>query len=161
PERLSDHDPAVARFSFPADTIAPVFEPVVDVTAPATSFDGSIVTFSTPTASDNLDPTVSVSCLPASGSLFHVGTTTVTCTAADLAGNSALLSFLVPVERPDAAGTMRGGGQISPGPRVVFSFGARHATTADERGRLQLVVTRPRESSIKFAADALDDVTFL
>lgn len=48
------------------------------------------------------DPTVncadvSVACSPSSGSLFPVGTTTVTCTASDAGGNSAACSFTVPV----------------------------------------------------------------
>ncbi|HKE83035.1 MAG TPA: lamin tail domain-containing protein [Vicinamibacterales bacterium] len=161
PERLSDHDPAVARFSFPRDTIPPVFDPAVDVSAAATSFDGATVTFSMPTATDNLDPSVPVSCAPVSGAFFSVGRTTVTCTAKDLAGNSASLAFIVTVDLPDDAGTMVGGGQINPGPRVVFNFGARRASTSAERGRLQIIATRPRESSSKFAADALDDVVFL
>jgi len=161
PERLSDHDPAVARFSFPRDTIPPVFDPAVDVNAAATSFDGATVTFSMPTATDNLDPSVPVECAPASGAFFSAGRTTVTCSAQDLAGNSASLAFIVTVDLPDDAGTMVGGGQINPGPRVVFNFGARRASTSAERGRLQIIATRPRESSSKFAADALDDVVFL
>jgi hypothetical protein len=73
PERLSDHDPAVANFLFPLDTIAPVFEPVVNVEAAAATFDGATVTYSLPIASDNLDPSVPVLCTPPSGSFFAVG----------------------------------------------------------------------------------------
>ncbi|MDX2039771.1 MAG: HYR domain-containing protein, partial [Acidobacteriota bacterium] len=42
----------------------------------------TVVNYPAPTASDNC-PGVSVSCVPASGSSFPVGTTTVTCTASD------------------------------------------------------------------------------
>jgi hypothetical protein len=85
----------------------------------------------------------------------------VTCTATDLAGNIATTSFLVTVTLPDDAGTMTGGGQVNDGTRVVFSFTAKRASTGAERGRLQIVITRPREGAIKFSADALDEVVFL
>ncbi|HQR35495.1 MAG TPA: S8 family serine peptidase, partial [Blastocatellia bacterium] len=45
------------------------------------------VTFATPTATDNC-PGATVACVPASGSSFAVGTTTVTCTASDASPNS-------------------------------------------------------------------------
>ncbi|MEK7413852.1 MAG: HYR domain-containing protein, partial [Planctomycetota bacterium] len=46
------------------------------------------VTYTTPTPTDNC-PGATVSCVPASGSTFQVGTTTVTCTAQDASPNSA------------------------------------------------------------------------
>ena len=54
-----------------------------------------VVTYATPTASDNCSATVA--CVPPSGSMFPVGTTTVTCTATDTAGNTATCSFPVTV----------------------------------------------------------------
>lgn len=48
------------------------------------------------TASDNC-PGVTVVCSPASGSIFPVGTTSVTCTAMDTSGNTASCSFTVTV----------------------------------------------------------------
>jgi hypothetical protein len=56
---------------------------------------GAVVTFAT-TAADNC-PGVTTSCLPASGSFFPVGTTTVACTATDAAGNTSGCSFNVTV----------------------------------------------------------------
>jgi uncharacterized repeat protein (TIGR01451 family) len=56
---------------------------------------GLVVTYATPTASDNCG-SVSVSCSPASGSTFPVGTTTVTCTAND-GSNTASCTFKVKV----------------------------------------------------------------
>ena len=44
-----------------------------------------------------MDPNPSVTCVPPSGSVFALGDTTVTCTAGDLAGNSATASFAVHV----------------------------------------------------------------
>lgn len=59
---------------------------------------GSTVTFSpAPSASDTIDGPLPVSCLPASGSMFQLGTTTVTCTAVDSLGASAGASFTVSV----------------------------------------------------------------
>jgi hypothetical protein len=52
------------------------------------------VTFTTPTASD-ICPGVTIECAPASGTCFPLGTTTVTCTASDAAGNTASCSFSV------------------------------------------------------------------
>ncbi|HYC39247.1 MAG TPA: HYR domain-containing protein, partial [Chitinophagaceae bacterium] len=56
---------------------------------------GAVVTFAA-TASDNC-PGVTVSYSPASGSTFPVGTTTVTATARDAAGNTATCTFTVTV----------------------------------------------------------------
>ncbi len=54
------------------------------ITANATGPSGAILTYSPPTATDPDDATAPVpSCSPAPGSLFPVGTTTVTCTATD------------------------------------------------------------------------------
>jgi hypothetical protein len=56
----------------------------------ATSSAGSIVTYSTPGAADNVDGSVVLICSPPSGSLFPIGITTVTCDALDAAGNVAV-----------------------------------------------------------------------
>ena len=54
---------------------------------------GATATF-TPTASDNA-PGVRVACTPPSGSFFPIGTTIVTCTSTDGAGNTATATFQV------------------------------------------------------------------
>ncbi|HZC32920.1 MAG TPA: HYR domain-containing protein [Candidatus Bathyarchaeia archaeon] len=54
---------------------------------------GSTLTYTPPTATDVVDPSPSVSCTPASGSKVPVGTTTVTCTATDAAGNHSSANF--------------------------------------------------------------------
>ena len=59
----------------------------------------------TVTATDNV-PGVTVACVPASGSVFPVGASTVNCTATDTAGNTAACSFKVTVadgEKPTIA----------------------------------------------------------
>src|SRR5262249_20088361 len=59
-----------------------------DVTVDATSPAGALVTYNNPTASDESLATVTVNCLPASGSTFAIGNTTVTCIATDSDGDS-------------------------------------------------------------------------
>jgi hypothetical protein len=73
------------------DTTAPLLSDVpADITVPATGPTGAIVTYTAPTATDLVDPAVVVSCLPVSGSLFPIATTTVHCTATDSHGNAAI-----------------------------------------------------------------------
>ncbi|HEY3335173.1 MAG TPA: HYR domain-containing protein [Candidatus Limnocylindrales bacterium] len=81
----------------PADTTDPVLHGVpADITV-ITSGDGAVVHWTDPTATDDTDASPSVACDPASGSLFPLGTTTVTCTATDEAGNHATATFTVTV----------------------------------------------------------------
>ncbi len=79
------------------DRTAPVLAQPADVTAEQASPAGAVVTFATPMATDVADPTPTVVCAPASGTLFPPGATTVTCTATDHSGNSAQLTFVVRV----------------------------------------------------------------
>jgi hypothetical protein len=62
----------------------------------ATSADGAIVTFSV-SADDEIYGRVPVSCSPASGSTFGIGTTRVTCSASDGSGNKETGGFDVVV----------------------------------------------------------------
>jgi hypothetical protein len=68
---------------------------------------GAVATYSSPTGTDLVDGAVPVNCLPASGTTFPIGTTTVTCPAADSHGNSAQTSFTVTVQNtpPTIIGT--------------------------------------------------------
>lgn len=80
------------------DTQPPTITCPANVTAMTTAScpisAGGSVSFPAPTASDNC-PGVTTVCVPASGSMFPVGTTTVTCTATDASGNTASCSFSV------------------------------------------------------------------
>jgi hypothetical protein len=83
-----------------ADTTPPAIAvPSAEVTVEATGAAGATVSYaslvSITDASGLYAP--ATSCSPASGSLFPLGTTTVTCQATDLAGNSASRSFTVQV----------------------------------------------------------------
>ena len=80
------------------DTVPPVISGVpAPIVAEATSAAGAVVAYAEPTAVDDRDGVVAVSCAPASGSTFHLGTTTVTCGATDSSGNSSSRSFTVTV----------------------------------------------------------------
>jgi hypothetical protein len=65
----------------------------VDATGPS----GALVSYAA-SASDDLDLSPSVLCDRAAGSLFPIGTTMVTCTARDAAGNSVSGSFTATVK---------------------------------------------------------------
>ena len=82
------------------DTTAPTFALPAAITAKATSAGGAAVGFAV--AASDPDDAVTVGCTPASGSLFPVGTSTVTCTAADTVGNTTSGSFYVVVSAPGA-----------------------------------------------------------
>ena len=79
------------------DTTAPAFSTASNLTVAATSAAGAVVSYPTPTATDIVDGATPVSCTPPSGGTFPLGTTTVTCTTQDAAGNKASTSFTVTV----------------------------------------------------------------
>jgi hypothetical protein len=58
---------------------------------------GDIVVYPLPTASSSCGAITNIVCTPPSGSVFPIGTTTVTCTATDSQGNSASCTFTVTV----------------------------------------------------------------
>jgi hypothetical protein len=78
------------------DTTPPALTVPASIATEATGCDGAVVEFSA-SASDAVDGTVVAVCAPSSGATYPVGSTTVTCTAADAAGNGADASFLVTV----------------------------------------------------------------
>ena len=101
---------AGSRGSFPAsaelfyeqtfvDIVPPTITVPADITVAAVGSDGAAVNYLV-SASDNVDPDPSLECVPPSESLFAVGTTTVTCTAIDTAGNEATATFQVTVLPP-------------------------------------------------------------
>jgi hypothetical protein len=79
------------------DTTAPNVTVSGSRTATATSAAGAVVSYTAPTAIDIVDGVVAASCDKASGSVFPLGATTVTCTAKDAAGNVGTESFTVSV----------------------------------------------------------------
>jgi hypothetical protein len=78
------------------DTVAPILDVPADITAAPTSIAGAPVSY-TVSATDNVDGTDPVTCAAPSGSTFGFGTTTVSCSSTDTAGNTATGSFNVTV----------------------------------------------------------------
>jgi HYR domain len=79
------------------DTTPPSLTLPADITAEATGPSGAAVSY-TASASDLVDGSVAVTCAPASGSTFALGTTTVNCSATDAHSNTAHDSFNVTVQ---------------------------------------------------------------
>jgi hypothetical protein len=81
------------------DTTPPILQNVpTGLTAEATGPTGATVTFQAPTATDVVDGPVAVTCAPTPGSTVALGSTTVTCSATDKAGNTASRPFTVTVQ---------------------------------------------------------------
>ncbi len=83
-------------------TVGDVTPPTITVPNPGpsvttTGASTTAVVNYTVTATDNVTSPQSVTCSPASGSAFPIGTTTVNCSATDAAGNNATKSFTVQV----------------------------------------------------------------
>jgi len=85
------------------DNTVPVISCPASITIEPTCPSGAIATYTTPTATDNcgVQSVVRTAGL-ASGSVFPIGTTTVTHTATDIHGNQSSCSFTVTVLTPHA-----------------------------------------------------------
>ena len=80
------------------DTTAPIIAAHADITVEATSASGAVVSYTSSATSDVVDGAGTAFCLPASGTTFSLGNTTITCTATDSNGNSAIpTTFIVHV----------------------------------------------------------------
>jgi Bacterial Ig-like domain/HYR domain/Fibronectin type III domain/CARDB len=87
------------------DRTAPIVTVPATLVVAATSWSGATVGY-TATATDDVDGNLSPICVPGSGALFPIGTTTVSCSATDRAGNVGTATFLVSVELIGAAPTV-------------------------------------------------------
>jgi hypothetical protein len=108
--QATENAPAIARFSnvvghfstwavvvsSAADTTPPILVVPGHLSVDAINPAGAPVTYLA-TASDSVDPTPQVGCQPASGSVFPIGTTSVSCTATDQSGNAVTQTFNVRV----------------------------------------------------------------
>ncbi|MEO5819230.1 MAG: HYR domain-containing protein [Vicinamibacteraceae bacterium] len=119
----------------------------VGQSVPQTSPAGATVTYAAPIAADAGSGIAAASCLPASGSVFPVGSTTVRCSATDRAGNAATAAFIVTVTATSPSvpeGRMFGGGHIdAEGRHHHFLFRASRVR-GREIGRLEYWVNEPR-----------------
>ena len=85
------------------DTTPPVISGVpADMVITVRDPGGAVATWSPPTANDLVDGFVAVTAVPASGTAFPLGTTTVILTAEDLRGNVSTASFHVTVRLPSS-----------------------------------------------------------
>lgn len=82
------------------DTIAPVIDAHDPVTEEATGPNGAVVDYGVIKTYDVVDVDLVATCVPASGTTFALGTTTVTCNATDAPGGNAAIptTFVVTVE---------------------------------------------------------------
>ena len=80
----------IGAFELEPDVTAPVIDPHGDEVAEATGPGGAVVSYTSPATSDDVDTPGVASCVPASGSLFPLGPTTVDCDAVDASGNPAV-----------------------------------------------------------------------
>jgi hypothetical protein len=93
---------ATASFTITViDDEPPVLQPKPDITV-ASPAGGAIVAYTSPAATDNSGVAPTVGCSPGSAGLFPVGTSTVTCTVTDGAGNRSSTTFRVTVTFDDA-----------------------------------------------------------
>ncbi len=82
------------------DSTPPAVTPPADLTAIAADATGMVITWPAVTAADLVDGNLIAACAPASGSLFQIGVTTVTCAAIDAHGNTSQVAFDVTVVEP-------------------------------------------------------------
>ena len=89
----------IQSLRLPNRTPPPMFTgaPWPVVSAEASSSNGAIATYALPTAVDGAGAPLAVSCAPASGTQFDLGSTQVSCTASDAGGRTASMHFRVVV----------------------------------------------------------------
>ncbi|HXH24371.1 MAG TPA: HYR domain-containing protein [Vicinamibacterales bacterium] len=130
------------------DTTPPELLLPADIVAEATGPTGATVSYSA-SATDDRGGTVPVNCSPASGSVFQLATTTVTCSASDTAGNTASRSFTVTVQDttapaltlpPDIAVT-------TSAPSVVVTYSPAPSATDLVDGSVAVTCSPPSGSS--------------
>ncbi len=92
-DRVADWQPLT---SGGGDTTPPLINLPGPITVNATSRAGAPVSFAVQ-VSDVVDPSPSLTCSHASGATFPIGSTTVSCTASDRAGNTSRASLVVTV----------------------------------------------------------------
>ena len=118
------------------DMTAPEVTAPDNITAEATGASGAVVTYSLDSATDLVDGDVEVTCDYASGSTFALGTTTVTCSATDEAGNTGTDTFSITVQDTTAPELQIPADQVveatsASGATVNFSASATDAVDAD------------------------------
>ena len=96
--KTSDGRTATITYQFERDITPPVVVPPANMLITEVPIGGQVVHYFAPEVTDNCGA-VSFICSPPSGSVFPLGTTTVTCTATDAAGNSAAAVFTITLQQ--------------------------------------------------------------
>ncbi|HYL82377.1 MAG TPA: PKD domain-containing protein [Candidatus Acidoferrum sp.] len=129
------------------DNTPPALSLPANITQSTTNSSGMAITY-TATANDAVDGVVPVSCLPASGATFPVGTTTVSCSATDKASNKASGTFTVTVQTtttpPPTGADLRissfsASEEVHVGDQVRLRLSVRNAGTANGSAPATLV----------------------
>ncbi len=128
------------------DTTAPTVTVPADITKEATSAAGATATFSA-SASDAVDGATTTTCDPISGSTFELGSTTVTCSATDKAGNTGTADFEVLVKDTTAPAV------TVPANKVAEATGPNGATVAYGDVSATDIVDGPMNPSCSQASD--------
>ena len=137
-----------------AETEAPTLGAVpADIATATTDATGTTVTYTLPTATDNEDPNPVVTCDPASGSKFAVGTTTVTCVAKDANGNTSAPKTFTVVVRRDVPVNGTVGGSV--GATLALSLGTPAQFGAFTPGILRTYLAGSTATVTSTAGDAL------
>ena len=111
---VSDHNNyRIQVFTIALDFQAPIIRVPSAITVETESDQGSIIKFEV-TATDNVKVVSGPSCNYSSGNNFGIGSTVVTCTAFDAAGNKGTDSFTVTVNLVCGEGTILEGGICVP-----------------------------------------------
>ena len=148
------------------DTSGPILNLPETLTGVATSASGVALSY-TATASDLVDGTVAVNCTPPSGSVFPIGTSTVTCTATDSRSNSSSGTFAVEVttnlpnitaEATSPAGAVvTFDGTCTPASGSTFPLGA--TTVSCSVGVFQVLVVDTTPPALSIPDDVLVEAT--
>src|SRR3989338_1970296 len=143
------------------DTTPPVIATHEDVFAEATSASGAIVTYTSPTTTDDVDTPGVAICLPASDSEFALGDTMVTCDATDTAGNQAIpTTFTVTVVDTPPIITLTGDFEVTvEGGSEYKDAGATATDAVDGDLTNQLVVSTPIDTNVVGDYTVTYDVT--
>jgi len=103
------------------DTIAPTLTVPADFTVTPDASGTALVSYSV-SAADAVTTSPTISCSPASGTVFPGGTTSVSCTATDAAGNQSSKSFKVTVGYAGIGYFNKPNGKISAGSAVPLEW---------------------------------------
>jgi hypothetical protein len=133
------------------DRGAPVVEAMPNLLVEATGPTGSHAAWGTVAAVDDVDPgTLPTTCTPASGSAFALGTTTVTCAAADAAGNHGESRFTVEVVDTTAPNVFVPPSAVAEATSSLGAEVAFGAATATDAVTTEVTAACDRESGSTF-----------